>query len=350
MKLKKILAGILTGTAVLASLAGCGSTASVDNTAKAESTKKSASSDGDSKYDPITVDIGADSAVFSAQFRVAEEAGIFDKYNIKANITTYSYGIDTINGVILGEVQIGEAMDYAVATRAAEGSNLRLVSSILTGQGDSNSLYVNDPSIKTGADLKGKNLAVQSGTVNEYVWAKALESFGLTKDDVNYKPFSSDAEILAAFQSGEVDAAWLSKQFTNQIAQLKNVSAISTYGDIGVTNVAYLVVDNSFLNEHEEAVERVIKALNEATDIINNDPDTAAKYVSDSLGLAKEDAKNGFGTYTYKIDFTQDEEQHILDIADWSIKNGLIKDSYDLSKYIVTEPIKNALPDATDLK
>ncbi len=57
--------------------------------------KKTASASAAS--DALTIRVGADSAAFSYQFRVAKKAGIFDKYHINAEISTFSYGIDTLN-------------------------------------------------------------------------------------------------------------------------------------------------------------------------------------------------------------------------------------------------------------
>ncbi|MDO4322955.1 MAG: ABC transporter substrate-binding protein [Lachnospiraceae bacterium] len=298
--------------------------------------------------EPIKISIGADSSVFSAQIRVAEAAGILEEHNIDAEIVTYSYGIDTINGVILNEVQVGEANDYAVCTRAAQSSNLRLVSSILSGQGDSKSLYVNKEEIQTGEDLKGKKLAVASGTVNEFEIAKTLETYGIGKDEVEYLYFSSDAEMLAAFATGDADAVWLSKQYANEANEVEGSRTIADLSDIDQVNIAYLVVDESFANENEKAVEELIVALDEATELINNDPEKAAELLSDDLGIAKDDALKGLGTYNYKIEFKDSDLDHITSVAEWSIENGLIENAYDLRSYVLKDAITNVFPDRID--
>ncbi|MCD7834797.1 MAG: ABC transporter substrate-binding protein [Lachnospiraceae bacterium] len=302
----------------------------------------------ETEYEPFSVSIGVDSSVFSAQIRVAEEAGIFEKYNIDAELVTYSYGIDTVNGVILNEVQVGEANDYAVATRASEAANLRLVTSILSGHGDSKSLYANIEEIQSGEDLAGKNIAVASGTVNELEVAKTLTTYGLTEDDVNLLYFTSDAEMIAAFASYNVDAVWLSKQYADDALAVEGAHTIADLDDIDNINIAYLVVDSTFAEENVEYVERLILALNEATEIINSDTDLSADYLTDSLGIAKEDAVNGLGTYDYDIEFTQSDVDHIVSIAEWSIENGLIENDYDLNNYIFTDAVTAVLPEKVD--
>ncbi|MDR1650355.1 MAG: hypothetical protein LBR87_01050, partial [Synergistaceae bacterium] len=65
--------------------------------------------------DALKIRVGADSSSFSYQFRVAEGAGIFDKYDIDAEVFTFSSGIDTLNAAILGETDSAQAADFAVA-------------------------------------------------------------------------------------------------------------------------------------------------------------------------------------------------------------------------------------------
>jgi NitT/TauT family transport system substrate-binding protein len=329
--MKKIAAGIVGGMMVAALMTG---------TAFAE----------ESAEEPLQVSIGADSSVFSAQLRVAEAAGILDKYQIDAEFVTYSYGIDTVNGVILNEVQIGEANDYAVSTRASQSANLRLVTSILSGQGDSKSLYVNKEDIQTGEDLKGKKIAVASGTVNEFEVAKTLETYGIGSDEVEYYYFSSDAEMLAAYVTGEIDAVWFSKQYANEANEVEGSHTIANLADIDQVNIAYLVVDSTFAEEHEEGVERLILALDEATEFINENPEEAAKLLSDDLGIAEEDAVKGLDTYDYEIRFKESDVDHIVNVAEWSIENGLIENAYDLRSYVLTDAIKAVLPDKIDFE
>lgn len=352
---KRLLSAILTGALAISVITGCGSsnTQKEENKATVSENKTEEAANGaedadTEEFENFSVSIGVDSSVFSAQLRVAKAAGILDEYNIDAELVTYSYGIDTVNGVLLNEVQVGEANDYAVCTRAAQGANLRLVTSILSGHGDSKSLYVNKDSIQSGEDLAGANIAVASGTVNEIEVAKTLSTYGISTDDVNLLYFTSDAEMIAGFASGEADAVWLSKQFADDALAVEGARAIADLDDIDNVNIAYLVVDSSFVEENPEHVERLIRALNEATDYINENTDEAAALLSDDLGIAKEDAISGLGTYDYEIAFKQSDIDHIIDIADWSIENGLIEDAYDLNSYVYTDAIENVLPEKVD--
>jgi hypothetical protein len=41
---------------------------------------------------------------------------------------------------------------------------------------------------------------------------------------------------------------------------------------------------------------------------------------------------------------------HIVNVAEWSIENGLIENAYDLRSYVLTDAIKAVLPDKIDFE
>ena len=59
--------------------------------------------------------------------------------------------------------------------------------------------------IASVADLKGKKVAVEQGTVDHYLLLLALAEAKLTKDDIELVPLTTDA-AAAAFVAGQVDA------------------------------------------------------------------------------------------------------------------------------------------------
>lgn len=72
--------------------------------------------------------VAIDSGTFAYPFWVAENKGIFDKYNIEPEFQTYAYGIDTVNAVILDQADMGEAMDFAAISRLGGESQLQFIS------------------------------------------------------------------------------------------------------------------------------------------------------------------------------------------------------------------------------
>jgi NitT/TauT family transport system substrate-binding protein len=302
----------------------------------------------DKKVEPgkLKIRVGADSSPFSFQFRVAKAKGFFDKYNIDAEIQNFSFGIDTLNALALDQVDSGEAMDYALAMRLGQNNDLRIVSYIATPSLDGDSLYVVGDDIKSPANLKGKNIAAQKGTVNEYVWAQTFAKFGVDPKSVNMQYLSSVAEQIVAVQTGKADAIWGGKSTRSKILEIPHVKELGDYHLIDFEMKGYLVFKDQFIREHPETVENFLKALNEASDYIEKNPKDTAEIAYQDLKLPKEDVLKTLETYKYTIRFSQDDYDHLNDIATWSTANGLIKNPYAVKDFLSLDILKKALPEA----
>lgn len=345
MNIKKIIAAIVTGTMITAGFAGCGSTkaATDSKTEKASQSSSEASSDG--KLTKIR--IGIDSTAWSTPIRIAKQEGLFKKYGLDAEFTTFSWGIDTLNATVLHQTDMGLALDYATASRLGGDSKLKVIANNAVGSEDECKLYVNDPSIKTIKDLKGKNVAVAKGTVNELTWAKALRKYGLSENDVKYKPLSSDAETLAAFKSGGVSAAWFSSQTDDKLKD-KNYKAIADYGTIDQEILEYYVIDGDYLKNNEKAVENVLRALKDANDVLANDKARAVADCAKDLKMPEDEVEKGIDSITFRLEFKNDDSDHLKEIADWSYEHGLFDNTFDLADYIDKEPLSAVVPDQVE--
>jgi NitT/TauT family transport system substrate-binding protein len=293
----------------------------------------------------LKIRVGADSSSFSYQFRVAQGAGIFKKYNIDAEVFTFSYGIDTLNAAILGETDSAQAADFAVASRLAEGNNLRILSHILTYRTDGALLYANDPTIKSPADLKGKKIGVQKATVNEYVWGQFFAKQGLNAQDLEQVYLSSHAELLAAFQAHEIDAFWVARENEAVAKEVKGNHKLGDYDLAGFFPRAYVLLDKDFIAKNQDGAVRLLKALDEATTFINEKPEEAAAIAGKDLKIPLDAAVAGIKAYKYEIRFLQEDLDDIAGVAEWSIKNGLIRKAYDVKEFVYLDAIKEAFPD-----
>lgn len=348
-KFKKIIAGVLLAAMTL-SLCACGYTEEVskdsgDAAADSEEKQEETGSTGEL----TTVKIGIDTEVLAFLQIIAKEKGFFEENGIDAELTSYAAGIETINAVVLGEVQIGGAYDYAACTRLAEKTNLRLVSSLVVDSPDS--LWY-DTTVEGAAepkDFAGQKIAVLQGTREEYLWAKELEYAGLTNDDVEYEYFGSNAEKLTAFATGAVDAAMGSKAFTEQLEAVENRITINDLGGISAASQGYVLADVTLVEEQPTVVAGYLKALQEAMNYIDTDIDDAAQICADYLTLQKDDVISAFGSYNYEVRFLQEDYDHLQDIANWCYENG-VTDEIKVKDYMNIESVIEAFPDKVTYK
>jgi NitT/TauT family transport system substrate-binding protein len=300
--------------------------------------------------DALKIRVGADSSSFSYQFRVAEGAGIFEKYGFDAEVFTFSYGIDTLNAAILGETDSAQAADFAVASRLAEGNNLRILAHILTYNIDGTLLYTNDPNIKGPKDLAGKRLGVQKATVNEYVWGQLFTKQGIDPKSVEQVYLGSNTELLAAFQAKEIDALWVSREYESAALEVENGRKLGNYELAGFNPRAYVLLDKGFIDANKAKIPDYLRALDEATTFLKERPDEAAEIIARDLKIPVDAARAGINTYQYEIRFLQEDLNDVADVAAWSIENGLIKNAYDVKETLYLDAIKEAFPDRVGVK
>jgi NitT/TauT family transport system substrate-binding protein len=341
------MAALFMAAVLLFALCGCGREGA-DDAARTQTGEARASGEGGEA--PLKIRIGADSYAFSFQFRVARAAGIFRKYNIDADISTYSFGIDTINAAILGETDSAEGMDYAVASRFADNNTLRIVAHIGGPVPDGEKLYSRLPEVDTVADLRGKALGVKRGTVNEYIWGKVFELHGIDPKEVKQVYLGSTAELLAAYQAGEIDAFWGTPEVDAPILAVPGSHALGNLDLAKTVYRGYLLLDEKFIREHEAGVARLLQALDEASAYIAAHPQETAQIVYEDLKAPREAVLETLKSYSYDVRLSQADLDHIVSVANWSVDNGLIKNRYDIRQFVDTAPLRRALPQKLTLR
>ncbi len=295
--------------------------------------------------EPFKINVAVDSGTFAYPFWVAENKGIFDKYNIEAEFQVYAYGIDTINAVQLDQADVGEAMDFAAVSRLGGESELQFISFIAGTKIGGSNLYVFDENIKEVKELEGKSVVVQKGTVNEYTWAKLYSQHGVDSSKVNPLYISSTAEGLALVKSGEADAIWAGADIADQIKELGGIS-LGDYGLVGGSAPkGFLMLKKSYLEQNEDGIERLIQALKEAVDAINADPNEAAKIVKDNFSIPVENIAKALSDSEFDIRFTQEDADQLDGVTKWSIENGLLRYDFSVKDYIYLKPLQAVFPD-----
>lgn len=342
--IKKFL-GVVLVSALLGGTIGCSGKTSESKPGAGSSAAPAAAQNG--KLEQVR--FGLDSGAFSLQFRVAKAKGIFKKYGIDPVTSDYSFGIDTLNAAVLDQVDTAIGMDFAALTRLGKG-NLRIVSLVSSPKPTNSNLYVRG-NINKPEDLKGKHVGVQRGTVNEYVWARLLEKYGINKKDLSLDPLQSNAESIAAYEKGDLDAAWFGGAFIDRAEKVKDSKKLLDLSAIDLRNRGYFVVQERLAKEKPELVANILKALDEATKEIIANPEEAAELAYQELKLPKDGVlKELKNDWEFEVRFSQQDFDYLKGVLDWSVENGLIKDKFELKDKIILDPIKKALPDKVTYK
>jgi taurine transport system substrate-binding protein len=161
--------------------------------------------------------------------------------------------------------------------------------------GEAEALVVQE-GIASIADLKGKTVATPFASTAHFSLLAALADAGVPQGDVKIIDAEPDA-IYAAWTQGDIDGAYVwNPNLAKMVAE--GGTLLVTSADLaakGKTTYDLGIVTNSFAEKYPEAVETWVEAQDKAVQLIQSNPDEAAKAVAAELTITPEEAKAQMG-------------------------------------------------------
>ncbi|MBR5968837.1 MAG: ABC transporter substrate-binding protein [Lachnospiraceae bacterium] len=286
---KKIMSYLLTGALLTFVLAGCGGSAGnsgnsaastadsvaqteastpapADTSAAAQTTEAEPEPEAPAA-EPVTLRI-AYMPNYAALWAVttAREKGFFEEEGITVELTEFADGPTEIAAMESGSIDlsyIGPGAHRLCATGNAEVFLLQQL-------GDADCVIgLKSKGVESLEDLKGKTVAYASGTSSEQILSLALESVGLTMDDIEAYDMDTTNMVTAAI-SGSVDALATWSPYSLTIMEELGDDAIKfcsnvSFSDVTVTPASW-VCTPAYADENPEILVRFIRAMYKAMD------------------------------------------------------------------------------------
>ncbi len=223
------------------------------------------------------------------------EKGYFEEEGIEVKLVEFADGPTIIAAMESGSIDVGYI--GAGAHKLAIQGRTKIFATAHFGNADE-VLGNKEKGVNTVQDLRGKTIAMASGTTSETILDLTLEEAGLTKDDVTIMDMDASA-IVTAMLSGSVDAAatWSPNTFTIKEDMGDNVVMLSnnkTYVDV-VPNIASWIVSPAYAEDHADIVLRFTRALFKAMDYRADNIEEVAKWVAKTAALDEQSVLNQRG-------------------------------------------------------
>ena len=200
--MKKFLAMLLTIAMLGGVLAGCGGGTATTTPAPAETgTTETGTPEASAPVETVDLTVGYMSNYGSLWSVItADKLGYFAEEGINITLTGFDSGPNIIAAMESGSVNFGYIGDGA--HKLCVQGNATIIGLSHISNGDA---VIGGPNVKTLEDLKGKTVAYSSGTSSETILTNALNSVGLTMDDITAMDMDASA-VVTAMLSGGVDA------------------------------------------------------------------------------------------------------------------------------------------------
>lgn len=158
----------------------------------------------------------------------ADKAGIVDKwadkYGIEIEIVQINDYIESINQYTAGDIDaVPNTVMESLTIPAAGGVDTTAI--VLGDYTDGNDAIFIKGEGKTLADIAGKTVHLVQYSISHYMLALALETVGLTEDDIETANIA-DADFVAAFATPQVEVVVAWNPATSQMNKMPGITSV----------------------------------------------------------------------------------------------------------------------------
>jgi len=249
---------------------------------------------GSTKYSG-TIHIASSTWTGYALIYLANAKGIWKQHGLDVNFKDVEDPNDRFIALAAGRLEGMASTVDAFARQQSNGVAAVEVFPIDASVGGDGILAKN--TIQSVADLKGKTVGVNQGSVSEWFLAQVLEKNGLHLSDVKEQNMTSGA-AGAAFVASKIDVAvtwepWLSK------------AKVRTDGHVLVSSKSYpdLIMDSfafrkDFIQKYPDTVKEFMKAYYDAYNWMQSNQTAALQVIGDAVQESPSDVSADLSTMT----------------------------------------------------
>src|SRR5450830_1735932 len=228
---------------------------------------------------------------------------IAPKCGIKVDERVFPKGLDAMQAVIAGELDVAAVSSEAVISARASGTPIYLVAGF--AKGGVRLVGRSDLPVKTVKDLKGKKVGVTRGGIQDILLAAELSQNGLTYSDQPGKDvqiiYLGFPDLNQALMGKNIDAMMQSEPYSSQaISKGFGKEIIKPYDTAIGEPVRTMVMTEKFYKEHRPLADKFMRQVSHEDFInaIENSPytyDITAEHIQTTTDLMQ---KYGVGKMT----------------------------------------------------
>jgi len=139
-------------------------------------------------------------------WQVAQEQGLFAKNKVDVELKYFDSYTDSLNALATGAIDANSQTLNDTLTSIAGGAKQTIV--LVNDNSTGNDKIIARDGITSVADLGGKRVGVEQGTVDHYLLLLALKKAGLSQKDVTFKNLPTNAAAAEPDEPEQAAFAW----------------------------------------------------------------------------------------------------------------------------------------------
>jgi len=245
---------------------------------------------------------------------------IAPKCGIKVEERVFAKGLDVMQAIIAGELDVGTTASEAAISGRASGAPIYVVAGF--AKGGARLVAGQGSNIKSVRDLKGKRVGVTRGGIQEVLLMAELQKAGLSAAPAPGKDvqlvFLAYADLNQALLGKNIDAMMQSEPQSSQAINKGFGSEVIKPYDTPIGEpVRTMVMTEKFYTTHRPVAEKFMRCFVQATATFLRHPALAEKYVRENVfkgQITKDDYQDAIGNSMFTYDITPEHIQVTTDI------------------------------------
>lgn len=205
---------------------------------------------------------------------VAQQEGLFEKYNLDVELVPVSSGPERDQLVAANQIDgmINEVLTTILNNRSRK--NVVIVRFARTATADTPLFSIvasSQSGITQVEDLKGQKIGISEGTVIAYLTDRMLQREGFTQQEIVTVAVPKIPDRVTLINNGELPAGTMPEPVSSLLV-LQGATVVladNKYPDYSHSTIAFR---NAYLESNSEAVKNFLAAIEEAVTEINADP------------------------------------------------------------------------------
>ena len=252
----------------------------------------------------------------------------FEKEGIKVNFYEINSGAKQSEAMAAGSLDIGGVVNTtSVILANANGNNVEIISGYSRPE-KVFALVVMNKNIKSVKDLKGKKIAGPKGTVLHQMLASALESEGMSMDDVELLQMGLP-KGAAALQAGSIDGALLAAGLL--FNSVKSGGHVLFTAEGYVKPILVIAAREDFKKNYPEAVKLYIDVHKEAYKWIKDNYKEAIQMGAEEQGISFEDAEKLYSWTEFDFSISENDVEFMKKDIQFLKNTEMLEQSVELS-------------------
>jgi NitT/TauT family transport system substrate-binding protein len=209
---------------------------------------------------------------------IADQQGFFKKRGANVELKWFPVYTDSLNAFAAGQLDANCQTWSDTMGPMAQGLPVKAV--LVNDNSYGNDAMIAQPGIKSIKELKGKKVATELGTCDQFLMLKGLEANGMKESDVQYVNIKVQ-DCPAAMLSKQVDAAvvWEPSR-TKILKDLKGSTSVYDSADLPGAIPDLLVMKSDIVTSRPDDVQKIVEAWYDAIDWWKKNPDAAVKILA----------------------------------------------------------------------